>query len=189
MHHKIVALDAWAVAIPQSLITLPEPHTYELVNITTRLESTEAIQDAVRDATIVCMNVTPMKGSTLDVSKTPNLQFIVAIAVGTDCIDVPLAEARGIKVVNCPNCNTDTVANHALAMYFATRRHLMQLHNAVFGTDEWMKKSSLTSVLKGPDGRPPMTCQDETVGIIGYGSVGRSLHQKRSRTYTLTVQL
>ena len=188
MHHKIVALDAWFVPIPQSLITLPEPHTYELVNITTKLQSTAAIQDAVRDATIVCMNVTPMKGSTLDVSKTPNLQFIVAIAVGTDCIDVEVAEARGIKVVNCPNCNTDTVANHALAMYFATRRHLVQLHNTVMGTDEWKKKSSLTSVLNGRDGRPPMTCQDETVGIIGYGSVGRSLHIERMRIHKLTVQ-
>ena len=115
MHHKIVALDAWFVPIPESLINLPEPHTYELVNVTTKLQSTEAIQDAVRDATIVCMNVTPMKGSTLDPGKTPNLQFIVAIAVGTDCIDVELAEARGIKVVNCPNCNTDTVAKAQLA--------------------------------------------------------------------------
>lgn len=173
MYHKIVALDAWNVPIPPSLLQLPKPHTYELVNLTTQLSSTEAIQNAVQDATIVATTVTPLKGSTLAASVTPKLQLIVAIATGTDCIDTDLAAARGIKVVNCPNANTETVANHVLAMYFASRRHLMQLHNTVLGTDEWTKKFALTSALNDPTGSPPMTCREETVGIVGYDAIGK----------------
>ncbi|EGX91983.1 glycerate dehydrogenase [Cordyceps militaris CM01] len=172
MHHKIVALDAWNVPIPESLLQLPAPHTYELACQTSQLSSTEAIQEAVRDATIIATTVTPLKGSTLDVRNTPSLELIVAIATGTDCIDVELAAARGIKVVNCPNANTETVANHVLAMYFAGRRHLMQLHNTVLRTDEWPKKYSLRSILNDPEGNPPRTCTDETVGVVGYGAIG-----------------
>ncbi|TQV97117.1 glycerate dehydrogenase [Cordyceps javanica] len=175
MHHKIVALDAWNVPIPQSLLQLPEPHTFELANHTTQLASAEAVQDAVRDATVIATTVTPVKGAVLDASNTPNLQLIVAIAAGTDCIDTERATARGIKVVNCPGANTETVANHVLAMYFAGRRHLVHLHNTVLRTDEWTRKYSLSSALNDPKGRPPMTCKDETVGIVGYGAIGRRI--------------
>ncbi len=189
MHHKIVALDAWNVPIPPSLLQLPGPHTYELVNLTTQVSSTEAIQNAVQDATIVATTVTPLKGPTLAASVTPKLQLIVAIATGTDCIDTDLAAARGIKVVNCPNANTETVANHVLAMYFASRRHLVQLHNTVLETDEWTKTFALTSVLNDPSGSPPMTCRDETVGIVGYGAIGKFqdcvfARERRKRTYS-----
>ncbi|OAR00250.1 hypothetical protein LLEC1_03467 [Akanthomyces lecanii] len=175
MHHKIISLDSWNVHIPPSLLQLPEPHTYELVNHTTQVSTPEAIQDAVRDATIVATTVTPLKGSTLAASVTPKLQLIVAIATGTDCIDTDLAAARGIKVANCPNANTETVANHVLAMYFASRRHLMQLHSIVLQTDEWTKTFSLTSALNDPTGSPPMTCREETVGIVGYGAIGHRI--------------
>ncbi|OAA73311.1 glycerate dehydrogenase [Cordyceps fumosorosea ARSEF 2679] len=173
MHHKIVALDAWNVLIPPNLLQLPGPHTYELISHTTQLTSAEDIQNAVRDATIVATTITPIQGTALDVNNTPNLQLIVAIAAGTDCIDTDRAAARGIKVVNCPNANTETVANHVLAMYFAGRRHLIRAHNTMLRTDEWPKKYSLTFALNDPEGRPPMTCRDETVGIVGYGAIGR----------------
>ncbi|KAM3498010.1 hypothetical protein MY10362_008652 [Beauveria mimosiformis] len=174
MHHKIVALDAWNVPIPEDLLQLPEPHTYELASHTRQLSSTEAIQDAVRDATIIATTVTSIKGATLDIANTPRLQLIVAIAVGTDCIDTDLAAARGIKVVNCPNANTETVANHVLAMYFAGRRHLVQLHNMVLRTEEWPKKA-LTYALNDPKGNPPITCKEEIVGVVGYGAIGRRI--------------
>ncbi|KAM3557195.1 hypothetical protein MY1884_004643 [Beauveria asiatica] len=174
MHHKIVALDAWNVPIPEDLLHLPEPHTYELVRQTRQLSSTEAIQDAVRDATIIATTVTSIKGATLDIAKTPRLRLIVAIAVGTDCIDTDLAAARGIKVVNCPNANTETVANHVLAMYFAGRRHLVRLHNVVLRTEEW-PKSALTYALNDPKGNPPITCKEEIVGVVGYGAIGRRI--------------
>ncbi|KAM3462189.1 hypothetical protein NHJ6243_004286 [Beauveria neobassiana] len=174
MHHKIVALDAWNVPIPEDLLHLPEPHTYDLASHTSQLLSTEAIQDAVRDATIIATTVTPIKGATLDIANTPRLQLIVAIAVGTDCIDTDVAAARGIKVVNCPNANTETVANHVLAMYFAGRRHLVQLHNTVLRTEEW-PKNALTYALNDPKGNPPITCKEEVVGIVGYGAIGRRI--------------
>ncbi|KAK8143937.1 hypothetical protein G3M48_006535 [Beauveria asiatica] len=182
MHHKIVALDAWNVPIPEDLLHLPEPHTYELVRQTRQLSSTEAIQDAVRDATIIATTVTSIKGATLDIANTPRLRLIVAIAVGTDCIDTDLAAARGIKVVNCPNANTETVANHVLAMYFAGRRRLVRLHNVVLRTEEW-PKNALTYALNDPKGNPPITCKEEIVGVVGYGAIGQfsSLFWTRSR--------
>ena len=105
------------------------------------------------------------------------------MATGTDCVDKAAAAARGITVCNCPGTNVESVSEHALGLYFATRRRLVELSVATRDVDvpgeedlgrdsEWKMKGSL----RGRVGTPPLTCCDETVGIIGYGAVGKRMH-------------
>lgn len=103
------------------------------------------------------------------------------MATGTDCVDKAAAAARGITVCNCPGTNVESVSEHALGLYFATRRRLVELSVATRDVDvpggpgrdsEWKMKGSL----RGRVGNPPLTCCDETVGIIGYGAVGKRIH-------------
>jgi lactate dehydrogenase-like 2-hydroxyacid dehydrogenase len=97
---------------------------------------------------------------------------ISVIASGTDVVDLVACRARGIVVSNTPHCNVTTVTEHVLALYFATRRSLMLTHNLIRAGD-WANKGSQQSTMNGPDGKPPRTCSDEMVGIIGYGAIGR----------------
>ncbi len=58
----------------------------------------------------------------------PNLKVISRCGVGLDNIDVSSATKRGIKVVNAPNSNADTIAEHTIALLLMLQRNL---YNAV----------------------------------------------------------
>lgn len=175
MHHKIVALDAWHVPIPPNLLNLPPPHTYELKVCETQLTSNEDIQEAVKDATIIALTLTRLDASTLSATKTPNLRLIAALASGTDSIDKQECKKRGIRVLNAPDANGDSVANHVIAMYFACRRRLLLMQKVILGTDEWVRRGTITNRLNSRDNKLPLSCKEETVGIIGYGAIGKNL--------------
>jgi glycerate dehydrogenase len=99
---------------------------------------------------------------------------ISVIASGTDAIDLATCQARGIVVGNSPHCNETTVTEHVLALYFATRRSIMLTH-ALTRAGDWATKRTQQSTMNGPDGKPPRTCRDELVGIIGYGAIGKTI--------------
>jgi phosphoglycerate dehydrogenase-like enzyme len=40
---------------------------------------------------------------------------------------------------------------------------------------EWKSKGSVAQYMRLPDGMPPLTCKEETMGIIGYGGLGRNV--------------
>jgi glycerate dehydrogenase len=172
MHHKIVALDAWHVPIPLNLLKLLTPHSYDLTVCETRSASITEIHDRVKDATIIAVTLTPLDSSTLSAAVTPNLRLVVAVSSGTDGIDKKLCKERGIRVLNVPNANTDSVANHVMAVYFACRRRLLAMHHTMFRTDEWSRRGTITRLMHSRDDGLPLSCQEEVVGIIGYGAIG-----------------
>jgi glycerate dehydrogenase len=70
---------------------------------------------------------------------------IISHAVGTDHIDLAYCRQANIQVMTCTGCNTESVAEHALSLYFATRRSLVSVHNklADFGPgrpNDWKSK-------------------------------------------------
>lgn len=117
---------------------------------------------------------------------------ILGHAVGTDHIDLAYCQQNGIQVMNSTGCNSETVAEHALALYFATRRSLVTIHNTLtdFGADgqrrpnEWKAKGSMNERMRDGTGAPPRTCREEVAGIVGYGAVGK-FTQFYSYTYIL----
>lgn len=65
--------------------------------------------------------------------------------MGTDHIDLAYCREANIQVMTCTGCNTESVAEHALSLYFATRRSLVTVHNTLsdFGPgrpNEWKSK-------------------------------------------------
>jgi glycerate dehydrogenase len=172
--HHTVALEAIHCPIPD--FDLPGPHTKSIHNWTTPAE----LSERVKDATIVITTTIRLSAEILNVEKTPRLRLIVVLASGTDCVDKEAAKARGIPVCNCPGTNIDSVSEHAIGLYFATRRNLVKLTNAVTtvpaeGETEWKKKGSLHPQLRTADGKAPLLCSEETVGIIGYGALGKRI--------------
>lgn len=168
-HLNIVALETFFTPLPK--LSLPEPYTFTLTEYTrTKLDE---LSDRIRDADILITTVIPLRADTLAKEKCPNLKLIAVLASGVDSIDVDACAARGIRVLNSPNCNTEAVAEHAVAMYFAVRRTLVPSMKQL-RAGEWVRRGTLMKSVYVA-GKPPRGCRDETVAIIGHGGVGRKV--------------
>jgi D-3-phosphoglycerate dehydrogenase len=95
------------------------------------------------------------------------LKVIVRTGVGYDVIDVPAATELGIVVVNIPDLWVREVANHALALLLAWNRQIVALHAEV-------KAGIWQSRVPGPAG----ALHGETVGIVGFGNIGRAFAKR-----------
>jgi D-3-phosphoglycerate dehydrogenase / 2-oxoglutarate reductase len=93
--------------------------------------------------------------------KAPQLRVIGRAGVGVDNIDVPAATVRGVVVMNAPDGNTITTAEHTIALLVALARRIPQANSSLkFG--RWERKKFIGVELQG-----------KTLGIIGLGRIGR----------------
>ncbi|KAI1137818.1 hypothetical protein F5Y05DRAFT_419256 [Hypoxylon sp. FL0543] len=169
-HLVVVALETFFVPVPA--FALPAPYTYELREYArTRPDQ---VAERIRDADVLIMTVLPIGADVLRPEVSPRLRMVAVVASGTDSVDLAACRRRGIVVANTPHCNAVSVAEHALALYFAARRSVVLSHTLV-RAGAWPRMGVLQEVLNGPDGRPPRTCREETLGIVGYGAVGKAL--------------
>ncbi|KAK5937872.1 hypothetical protein PMZ80_010001 [Knufia obscura] len=159
--HHIVFLEA--VHLP--LAELPFPHTIDIHQHTTA----DQIAERIKNATIVISNVADVKPSDMD--NAPHLQLLAILATGMGWVDKPYCAKRGITVVNAPSANIPAVSEHFLGLYFASRKRIGVVDEIVHTSDEWVKTNSLTKRV-WPEG-PPLGCSEETLGIVGYGALGK----------------
>jgi D-3-phosphoglycerate dehydrogenase len=89
-----------------------------------------------------------------------HLKVIGRAGVGVDNIDVEAATRRGIVVVNAPQSNVLSAAEHTVAMIMACARNIPQAH-AALKAGRWEKSRWSGVELK-----------DKTLGIIGLGRIG-----------------
>lgn len=92
-----------------------------------------------------------------------SLKIIGRAGVGVDNIDVEAATARGVVVVNSPEGNTISAAEHTLAVLLAAARHVPQAY-ASMRRGEWDRKS-FTGV----------ELYHKTLGVVGFGRIGREV--------------
>ena len=85
----------------------------------------------------------------------PQLKYIGIAATGFNHIDLNAAKELGVAVTNIPAYSTDAVAQHAAAL-------LLQLTN-------------YPGTYVDNDTTPPMLLTGKTMGIIGYGNIGKKL--------------
>ena len=102
------------------------------------------------------------------------LRVIGRAGVGVDNIDVKAATKRGIIVVNAPQSNILSAAEHTIAMMMACARNIPQAHMAL-KQGRWEK-----SRWKGVE------LKDKALGIIGLGRIG-FLVAERARGLQMNV--
>jgi D-3-phosphoglycerate dehydrogenase len=90
-----------------------------------------------------------------------NLKVIGRAGIGLDNVDIPAASKRGIVVMNTPEGNTITTAEHAIAMMMALSRNIPQA-TASLREGKWEKKK-----LQGRE------LYNKTLGLVGAGKIGR----------------
>jgi phosphoglycerate dehydrogenase-like enzyme len=99
----------------------------------------------------------------------PDLRVVARVGVGTDSIDLDAATAAGVVVTTTPGANRETAADHALAMILAALRRVVE-HDASVRRGEWRRGGDLT----------PWDLHGTTVGLIGYGDIGRAVGRRVS---------
>ena len=103
-----------------------------------------------------------------------HLRVIGRAGVGVDNIDVAAATARGIVVMNAPDGNTVTTAEHTMALLIALARRVPQANSSLKGGN-WERKKFVGVELQG-----------KTLGIIGLGRIGRAV-ATRARAFGMTI--
>lgn len=173
MHHEIVALETVHQPLPASF-DFPPHITYKLTKYHTHDASQLAAR--VRPATILIVTTIRLDATILSADRTPHLQYVAVMATGVDPVDLEACRKRGIRVTNCPAANLDAVSEHAISLYFAARRRTVLLDRFTREVpSQWKEKGSLTGYLRFADGKPPLTCGEEVMGVIGYGGLGKRI--------------
>ncbi|MBF9036211.1 2-hydroxyacid dehydrogenase [Rhodobacterales bacterium HKCCE2091] len=95
----------------------------------------------------------------------PNLEIVACGSAGFDQIDVEALKARGIAFTNTSAALADDVADTALMLMLAGRRHLVAGHDYVRSGD-WARKGAypLLSSTRG-----------KRAGIVGLGQIGSAI--------------
>ena len=157
---KVVVSDALA---PQGLEILERAAGLQVVNVPgiSPGELTAVLADAdglvVRSGTKVTADV---------IAAAPQLKVIGRAGIGVDNVDVPAATQRGIVVVNTPEGNNVTTAEHAIALLVSLARHVPQA-TASMKAGKWEK-----SKFQG------MELYNRTLGVVGLGNIGRIVAER-----------
>jgi len=108
------------------------------------------------------------------IAAAPRLRVVARAGVGLDNIDVDAATKAGVLVVNAPDSNVVSAAEHAVALLLAVARNVPQA-NASLKSGQW-KRSAYTGI----------ELHDKVVGILGLGRIG-ALVAERLTAFGMTV--
>jgi len=129
----------------------------------TRLAPCEAV--VVRSATRIDAEA---------IAAAPRLRAIARAGVGVDNIDLSAATARGVIVINSPEGNTISAAEHALALLLALSRKIpaadAQLRRGVWSRKEFVGRQLYR----------------KTLGVVGCGKIGSEV-VRRAQAFGMEV--
>ncbi len=107
---------------------------------------------------IITRSGTSVDKDVLDAGK--RLKIVARAGVGIDNVDVDYASSKGVIVINAPFGNTNSAAEHALALLLSFCRNIPIANNSL-KSGEWKRAPFTGYELKG-----------KVAGVIGLGKVG-----------------
>jgi len=127
----------------------------------------EMAAETIGDAEAIFINKMKLTADIMDAC--PNLKFIGVLAAGYDNVDLTAAKERGIAVCNVAGYAADSVAQHTFALLLEITNNVA-LHNQAAVSGEWSDAEDFCLIKK-----PFSQLAGKSLGIIGYGSIGRKV--------------
>lgn len=142
------------------------------VRIRTGLSEAELIREVETVEAILVRSATRITAPVLEAAK--HLKVVGRAGVGVDNIDLNAATKCGVVVINAPDGNTISAAEHTFAMLISLSRHIPQAH-AKLKQGTWDRKSFVGVELRG-----------KTLSVLGMGRIGAEV-AKRGMAFGMTV--
>src|ERR1700738_4672032 len=135
-----------------------------LVQVKTGLKEADLVAIAADFSAIVVRSQTKITAKVIDAAK--QLKVVGRAGVGVDNVDVDAATRRGVIVMNTPEGNTISTAEHAFSLLGSIARNIPQAH-ASMKAGQWDRKSYEGVELHG-----------KTIGILGMGRIGTEIARR-----------
>jgi len=129
----------------------------------------EEVAARCQEADILIVNKTQIRETAL--AELSRLKFIAVSATGFDCVDIEAAGRRGIAVSNVPVYGTDSVAQYVFSAILHLW-HNIAVHDAAVKAGQWSRQPDWSFWQT-----PLVELRDKTIGIIGFGRIGRRVGQ------------
>jgi D-3-phosphoglycerate dehydrogenase / 2-oxoglutarate reductase len=152
---KILISDDLAESGIQKLRSVPEFQ----VDVRTKLAPEELCRIVKDYDALVIRSATKVTADVIDAGD--NLKVVARAGIGLDNVNIEAASRRGIVVMNTPEGNVVTTAEHVIAMMLALSRNIPQANSSV-KAGKWEK-----SRFRGRE------VSHKVLGIIGIGRIGR----------------
>lgn len=147
---KILLSDSFDASLPDRLRKFGEPTD-------DKAQLAEAEVVLIRSAT---------KATAEYIASAPKLKMIIRGGVGLDNVDLPAAEARGVRVFNTAAASSIAVAELAFAFLLAIPSRLIDGHVSM-KEGKFLKKELKRTELYG-----------KTLGIVGVGRIGTEVAKR-----------
>ena len=125
----------------------------------------EKVAEAIGDADAVICNKCLITQEVFD--KCPNLKYVGLFATGYNNVDLAAASRRGAVVCNVPAYSTNAVAQHTFALILDYYNKVAEYKKTVADGD-WVNYKLFSYFYI-----PTTEIAGLTLGIIGYGDIGR----------------
>ncbi len=136
------------------------------VDVRLKLTRDELVETVAGAAALVIRSETRVTAEVLEAA--PGLVVVGRAGIGLDNVDVDAATRLGVMVVNAPESNILSAAEHAFALLLAQARNIPQAHGALVN-GRWERDKWEGVELHG-----------KTLGIVGLGRVGALVAQRAS---------
>jgi D-3-phosphoglycerate dehydrogenase / 2-oxoglutarate reductase len=134
------------------------------VDVLLELSPEQLLEAVVGAQALIIRSATTVTPAVLEAGR--DLVVVGRAGIGLDNVDVGAATAQGVMVVNAPQSNVLSAAEHTMAMLLAQARNIPQAHAALVG-GRW-ERSRWTGV----------ELSDKTLGIVGLGRIGKLVAQR-----------
>ena len=142
------------------------------VTVGTGSRNPDEIRALITDADAILARTGDYSASVLSAAK--NLRVIGRHGVGMDGFDLDYCRAHGVRVVNAPNANSESVAEHTVGQMLALSHRFLPFDRAVRAGDFSIAAREATCDLYG-----------KTLGVVGVGNIGRLVAMKAMAGFSM----
>ncbi|CAN7573245.1 C-terminal binding protein [Rhizobium sp. LjRoot30] len=148
-----------------------EPQGIDVIGL--QAKSEDELIDAARTCDAIMNQYARVGARTI--AAMSRCKVIARYGVGVDIVDVEAATGAGVLVTNVRDYCTEEVADHAVALWLACARRLVEYDRATHqGIWRWQS------------GQPVYRLRGRTLGIVSFGKIGQAIAE-RARAFGVEI--